>query len=429
MYNGVAIEDFGTPVVVLVNTGFVNDARSAASGKGMPGVRIVAEPVLCESNDAADIEAGIASVMEEIISALTGPLTADEKAPRKEVEQLSRLIFKGSYDEVNRFYYRRGWTDGLPIAPPTEAAVAEMLTATDLLPDHLVTKIIPRLGKATVAKIAVNAVMAGCLPTYLPVLIAAVQALMDNRARFDTFEVSTGSWAPFWAINGPIRNDINLNCSSGSLSPGNIANAAIGRAVGLIVKNIGGARKAIEDMGVIGNPGKYTLVIGENEEESPWEPWHVAHGFRKEENTVTTFFPNSFIQTIPHDTNAQGIADIMAAMAPTAMSCFILNPTHARVLARDGWTRQTLLEYVTKQARPPFVMPRPAPAAPPRPPLTPDDIMLIVGGGPGAFMALLRSAGGIGLQNTFVSRKIELPAAWDKLVGKYRNMVPLHVRY
>ena len=113
----------------------------------------------------------------------------------------------------------------------------------------MVAKVIPRLGKATVEKIAINAVMAGALPTHMPVLIAAVQALADQKTRFDTFEVSTGSWAPFFAINGPIRHDIHVNFSSGSLSPGNIANSAIGRAVGLIVKNIGGARKGCRGHG------------------------------------------------------------------------------------------------------------------------------------------------------------------------------------
>ena len=312
MYNVVAIEDFGTPAVVLVNRGFLNDAHSAASGKGLPGVRVIPEMVACEATVASNIESGVDAVMDQIMEGLTKPLTLEEKTPKKQVEQLSRTVFKGTLQEVNRFFYQRGWGDGLPIIPPTEEAVAEMLTGTDLAPDHLVTKIIPRMGKATVEKIAVNAVMAGALPTYMPVLIAAVQALMDPKARFDIFEVSTGSWAPFFAINGPIRNDININCSSGSLSPGNIANAAIGRAMALVVKNVGGARKAVEDMGVIGNPGKYSLVIGENEEESPWEPLHVDRGFNKDESTLTTFLPNTFTQTIPRETNARGIADMLA---------------------------------------------------------------------------------------------------------------------
>ena len=178
----------------------------------------------CESTVKADIEAGTAAAMPGIVESLTKPLTADEKSPKPKVVKTPRVVFKGNYEEVNRFYYKNGWTDGLPIVPPTEKAVAEMMTGTDLPPDHVVAKVIPRLGKATVEKIAINAVMAGALPTHMPVLIAAVQALADPENRFDTFEVSTGSWAPFFAINGPIRHDIHVNFSSGALSPGNIAN-------------------------------------------------------------------------------------------------------------------------------------------------------------------------------------------------------------
>jgi hypothetical protein len=423
VYNVVAVEDFGTPAVVLVNHGFVNDARSAASGKGLPGLRVVPESVACEANIAANIESGVAAVMDGIVLALTSPLTAEEKSPRKETEQLSRVVFKGALQEVNQFFYRRGWSDGLPIMPPTEEAVAEMLTGTDLPADYLVTKIIPRMGKATVEKIAINAVMAGALPTYLPLLITAVQALMDRKARFDIFEVSTGSWAPFWAINGPIRNEININCSSGSLSPGNIANAAIGRAVGLIVKNIGGARKAVEDMGVIGNPGKYALVIGEHEEESPWQPLHVDRGFSKEESTMTMFLPNSFTQTIPRDTSAQGIADMLVGFGGAALSCYILIPNWANVLAGEGWTKKKLIEYIASNAKPPFA-PSGQGAG-----VNPDDLMVVVAGGPGAFSAYLRSAGGSMMGSGFVTKRIELPRNWDRLVAKYRSLVPTYVRY
>jgi hypothetical protein len=229
---------------MLANYGFANDAESASRGKGMPRVRVVATKVPCESTVIGDIEAGIDEAWNDIISALTRPLSAEEKSPKVEViKEPTRIIFKGSLEEVNRFFYRRGWTDGFPIIPPTEEAVAEMLTGTDLPADHLLGKLQSRLGKATVEKIAINAVMAGALPTYLPVLIAATINLLESEPGFNgytTYGFSTGSWAPFWIINGPIRNQLNINNSSGAFSPGNIANATIGRAMGLIIKNIGG---------------------------------------------------------------------------------------------------------------------------------------------------------------------------------------------
>jgi hypothetical protein len=428
VYNGIALEDFGKPVVLLVNKGFVTDGRSAASSRGVPGIRILGTSVPCETNVKSEIESGVAAAMENIIAALTGPLTADEKSPKQQLTKLPRIACTGSYEEVNRYFYGKGWTDGLPIAPPTEKAVAEMMTGTDLPAGHIVAKLIPRLGKATIEKIAINAVMAGALPTHMPVLIAAVQAMMDPGSRFDTFEVSTGSWAPFLVINGPIRNDIHINCSSGALSPGDIANAAIGRAIGLIVKNIGGARKGVEDMGVFGNPGKYSLVLGEYEEESPWEPLHVERGFKKDDNTVTMFLPNTYIQTIPRDTNAKGFVETYASLNPGSMSCLLVVPSHAKVLSSEGWTKKKIKEYILENSVSPFPPAQggqgtPIPPAKPNP----DELMIVVAGGPGAWIGLLRSAGG--WENNFVTRKIDLPRNWDKLVAKYKNVVPTYAGY
>jgi hypothetical protein len=430
---------------VLANHGFVTDAISAVSGKGIPKIRIIGESVPCECTIEKDIEAGVNAVIDDIIGALTRPLTDEEKSPTPMKEEKSTgVIFKGDLEEINRFYYQRGWTDGLPIIPPTEEAVAEMMTGTDLSPDHVVAKIVPRMGKATVRKIAVNAVMAGALPTYMPILIAATEALADYKARFDMYEVSTGSWAPFWMVNGPVRNDVMVNCSTGSLSPGDIANAAIGRTMGLIVKNIGGARKAIEDMGVIGNPGKYTMVIGEHEEESPWEPFHVERGYKKEDSTVAVYFPNNFYQTIPMQTNAKGIADTLVNMLHGGgMVAYVLIPSHAKILAEEGWTKRKLKEYIAEHALTNRVI-----GAPARPPgqditaqiseprrLIPDlaNLVIFVAGGPGAFMAVLTAVGGVGNMSTFetdfVLKKIDLPDNWSNLVAKYKKVVPTHLRY
>jgi hypothetical protein len=392
----------------------------------MPGIRVVAEPIACESTVTADIEAGVAGAMKDIVEGLTKPLTPEEQSPKPKTVNPPRIAFKGTLEEVNRYFYGKGWTDGLPIIPPTEAAVAEMMTGTDLPPNHMVAKVIPRLGKATVEKIAINAVMAGALPTHLPFLIAAVQAVSDPKSRFDTFEVSTGSWAPFFAVNGPFRKDVNVNCSSGALSPGNIANSAMGRAVGLIVKNIGGARKGVEDMGVLGNPAKWSLVVGEYEEESPWEPLSVERGFKKEDSTLTLFLPNTYIQTIPSETNAKGILDILARMGPGGMSCLMVIPSHAKILSSEGYTKQKVKEYIAEHAVPPFGSIIGGESAA-RPKMDIDNLMILVAGGPGAWMGLHRSVGGF--ENALVTKKIELPKNWDKLVAKYKNIVPDYEKY
>jgi len=423
VYNVIAIEDFGTPVVALANRGFINDARSAASSKGIPGIRVIPENVACEATVAADIEKGVGEVMDQIVAALTTPLTSEEKSPaQKQAKNPDRIIYKGDFQEVNRYFYRNGWTDGLPITPPTKEAVAEMLTGTDLPPDHIVAKIIPRMGKATVEKIAINAVMAGALPTHMPVIIAAVQAVMEPKARYDTFQVSTGSWAPFLILNGPVRNDIQVNTSSGALSPGNIANAAIGRTLQFISKNIGAARPGIEDMGVIGNPAKYSLVLGEFEEASSWEPLSIDRGFNKEDSTLTVFFPNSYTQTIPAQTSAQGIADRWADLVTGGISCLVVIPDHAYILSSEGWTKEKLKKYIVKKAH----------EKNPKSTLREEDFIIVVAGGPGVWLGIFTSAGGAAMgnfHNDFVTTKIEFPHNWDKLVAKYKDVVPDYVRY
>ncbi len=438
MYDATLAEELNKPTVVLANRDFFVDAKSAASGKGMP-IRIVAESVPPECTVMEQIEAGVKSAMDDIVASLREPLTLEEKSPKpKKLEKQQRIIFKGTLKEVNRFFYKRGWTDGFPIVPPTEEEVAEMLTGTDMPPEHVVAKIIPRMGKATVEKIAINAVMAGALPTYMPVLIAGIQALLEPRIAFGTTEVSTASWVPFWIINGPIRHDLHVNYDSGTLSPGDIANATIGRAMGLIIKNIGGARKGIEDMGIYGNPGKYTMVSGENEEHSPWEPLHVEHGFKKEDSCITLSFPIDICQAPTFGSDAKSIMRSILSYAKGWQLTIMMNIQHAKALAEDGWTKREIAEYIFDYARTPAIntqeywgqwMPvrRRQPLNPDYPVAmfrSPDLIRVLVAGGAGALVTKL-IIGGTG----WVTKKIQLPSNWNQLVAKYKDMVPTYVRY
>jgi hypothetical protein len=449
VYFTIHIEEHGKPAVVMVNRGFAADARSAASGKGMPGLRILPEDVPSECTEMSKIEAGVSRAMDDIVASLTRPLTNEEKSPKSKAKALPRIVFQGNLGEVNRFIYKRGWGDGLPIVPPTEEAVKEILTGTDLPADHVVGKLIPRLGKATVEKIAINAVMAGALPTHMPVLITAIEALLDPRANFGGFGVSTGSWSPFWIINGPIRNDLRVECGAGALSPGNIANAAIGRAVGLIIKNIGGVRRGIEDMGVLGNPCKYSMVIAENEEESPWEPLHVEQGLHKEDSAVTVFFPNSYVQAEPLGTDAKGIMEgLIYNFSPGrgGLTTIIMPPQHAKVLADKGWTKKEIAANISDYARAPARLNHfyrlitvgsgwpgehqvpPDPNEQMRIILDPDWIRIIVAGGPGNLNG--RAIGApTRLGRTFVTKTVKLPANWDTLVKRYGDLTPSYLQY
>ncbi|MBI2857500.1 MAG: hypothetical protein HYX90_00360 [Chloroflexi bacterium] len=444
MYDVITAEEVGTPAVALVNKGFAADAASAASSKGMP-VRIVTEDVPSECSIDERVRSGVVAVMDDIVSTLTKPLTAEEEHPKSKEARWSRIVFKGSLEEVNRFFYKRGFGDGLPLIPPTEEAVKEMLTGTDLPADHVVAKIIPRLGKATVEKIAINAVMAGALPTYMPLLIAAVHILGDDprRCEFHLRGVSTGAWAPFWVINGPVRNDIHVNSGTGALSPGNIANAVIGRAMGLIVKNVGGIRAGIEDMGTLGNPGKYSMVTGEDEEGSPWEPLHIEQGFNKGDSTISLIFPNCYSQVWPYGTDDKGIlSGVIYNLIPgrAGLFCLMLPSYHAKTLADKGWTKDKVAAYIADYGsvpayRHPDYYGRTPVCTTQGPPANPMDqmplfrkewIRCVVAGGPGDFMGLIA---GICRDSEWVTKKAELPANWEKLVKKYQDVVPTYMNY
>jgi hypothetical protein len=445
VYDAIYIEGKGKPTATYVFKHFANDAMSAASSKGMPVVRFVPETIVSECTVAMTIDDAIRAVFDDVVAALTKPLTAEEKAPqRREPATPPRLVFKGSLEEVNRFFYQRGWTDGLPVIPPTEDAVAEMLTGTDLPTDHLAAKLEPRLGKATVERIAVNAVMAGCLPTYMPLLIAGVQALAANPV-CGMMAVSTGSFAPFWLVNGPVAKDVNVRSTYGATSPGDIANAAIGRAMGLITKNIRGIRKQIEDMGVLGNPGKYSWVAAEDEENSPWEPFHVSRGFNKEDSTLSLMFFQQFQQMMPFGTDDKGIlASVLGGLIPLRQGSFalLLTPTNAAALAGAGWSKQAVKDYIVEKADvregyfthlglPEGVVFDPGtvtgPDAGPKifhpGPRNPDPVQVFVFGGFGSWMGFLQGG------PSPIVKKIDLPGNWAQLVKKYKNVVPTYVRY
>ena len=445
MYDAIYIEGKGKPTATYVFEHFVNDAMSAASSEGMPVVRIVPEAIVSECTVVETIDAAVKAVFDNIIDALTRPLATDEKSPkRREPEKPPRLVFKGSLAEVNRFFYQRGWTDGLPVIPPTEEAVAEMLTGTDLPADTLIEKLEPRLGKATVERIAINAVMAGCLPTYIPLLIAGAHALAANPV-CGMMAASTGSFSPFWLVNGPVAKDVNIRSTYGATNPGDIANASFGRAMGLITKNIRGIRKQIEDMGVLGNPGKYSWVAAENEENSPWEPLHVDRGFKKEDSALTLMFPQSFQQMMPFGTDDKGLlATVVGSVVPARMGSFavLLTPTNAGSLSKSGWTKQAVKDYIVKNAIvPDDYYPRlgmkasvpfdrgnvTGPGFGPQifrsSPRDPDPVQVFVFGGFGSWVGLIQGG------PPPVTRKVDLPKNWAQLVKKYKNVVPTYVRY
>ena len=362
-YNTTLVEILGKPVVMTVNNEFINIAKSAASLRGVPGLRYVEINIPDLSNEPSlevfikeVIPQRVSAVLDDIIAAITTPLTSSEKFPKNTAENLPRIVQKGNLEEINEFFYKRGWAYGMPIMPPTEDAVKEMLKGTDLPPDYVVAKIPPMLGKATVEKIAVNAVMAGCLPTYMPVLISAVQAIVDPRMWLEAYTCSVASWAPLLIINGPIRHDLHVNSSVTLLSPYYKANAAVAHALGLIIMNIAGIRAGIEDMGLVGHEGRFGICIAENEEESPWEPLHEFYGLNKEDSAVTVFWPNTrSLGMFGKDVGGilKGICDSVPAFGFNPGCAFIICPETAKFLHSNGYSRKDVTSYIVEYARRP----------------------------------------------------------------------------
>ena len=454
-YNTAFIEKMGKPVVMLVNKDLATIARTGASVRGVPRLRFVHTTIpdfsaffSFEGVVEGMIRLGVAAVIDDIVAALTKPLTKEEESPAREVRETSRIVFKGSLEEVNRFFYQRGWAFGMPVVPPTEEAVREMLAGTDLPADHIVARIPPMLGKATVEKIAINAVMAGCLPTYMPVLIAAVQALGDRpKIWLEGYTCSVASWAPILCVNGPVRNDLHINRRGNLMSPYYRANAGIGHALGLIIMNIGGTRPGMEDLSFVGNEGRYGMCIAENEEESPWEPLHVGYGFHKEDSTVTLFWSNGR-QYLGSGGNAANIlrrlCDNINVFAWDPGCLLIMLPSTAKVLADAGLTQKDVVSYLVEYARLPaadvnvrwfreshhepkeFLLPL-DPTRSMRKFYSSQHTAIVVAGLSYSWGTVSYSGGGT--HGTIVTKKIELPANWDKLVARYKDIVPTYAPY
>jgi hypothetical protein len=249
--------------------------------------------------------------------------------------------------------------------PPTAARVAAAVAASGRARDELVAEVPPNFGRATVEKIAVNAVMAGCRPEYLPVVLAAVEAMCDERFCLLGVSGTTDAVAPLVIVNGPIRDALDINSGAGVFGPGWRANATIGRAVRLCWVNIGGARPGVISMSTFGGPGRYTYCIGENEEANPWEPLHVEHGFDRGDSTVAALAAEA--PQIVADTRSRNAPDLLATIARSVEvvahhkatglgdTAIVFSPEHVATLAADGWSkarvRQVLWERLHKPVR------------------------------------------------------------------------------
>lgn len=262
----------------------------------MPNLRIIAVPAELYYRERVSKEraAPVAEKMfEEMYAALTEPLTEAEKQPKPKKIGAGTLKYKGdtmeaALDEFNSQFLENQWGDGLPLVAPTPERVKKMLSGTSRKPTEELGTMSPRNGSVTVEKIAINAVMAGAKPEYLPVIIAAVEGMVDPEFDELHFSTSTGSFSMVIAVSGPIAAELGMNSGLGMFSFGNQANSAIGRAVRLSLTNFGHTWPAQNDMALIGRPSAHAfLTFAENQDLSPWPSYHEALGYRAEDSTVS----------------------------------------------------------------------------------------------------------------------------------------------
>jgi len=270
----------------------------------------------------------------------------------------SRRIEIGGGEDVIEAMYDRGWSDGLPLVAPTETRVLRMLEGTERSPDELLGDCPPNMHSLTIEKVAVNAVLAGCKPEYMPVVLAAVEAVMDEEFGLHGVVATTMYVSPVLLVNGAVRKRIGMNAGVNALGQGNRANATIGRAVNLIIRNVGGGKPDGVDRANLGNPGKYTYCFAEDEEGSSWTPLCADFGFAEGMSTVTAFTGYGLQGLVDQKArDPESLCNSFAAglrvaanpnIAPAGDAMLVVCPEHERVFRNAGWNKKRLSDHLYK---------------------------------------------------------------------------------
>lgn len=279
----------------------------------------------------------------------------------------SRVEVSGSIAQVNDHFYQQGWTDGLPIIPPTEDLVLEMMEAGPLSAKGVLGVLPPLNGTVTVEKAAINAVMAGCIPDYFPVVLAAIKAILQPQFNAGSITTTTGGAAPVVIVSGSIATTLRIHGGTAVFGSGHRANATIGRALRLTMRNLGGATSEAMEKSTQAWPGKYTMCFAENAEANPWEPLHVDLGFPENVSTVTVAAcrgVHTFVEATQE--TGQGVLETMVSsmtaggvsgyvfQATGASPVVVLGPEHAQEIAAAGYSRRDVKEYIYQNARQPM---------------------------------------------------------------------------
>ncbi|MGC2331531.1 MAG: UGSC family (seleno)protein [Candidatus Acidiferrales bacterium] len=364
------------PGVYFITSEFLGDAESAAKDRGMPGIRVLplpADQYYRARASKEELQPLASACFDSLIDALTRPLTPEEAKPSPiQIEREDRNIqvtgkdFLDAFEKTNELFLANRWIDGLPAVPPTPELVKGMLAGTTRSPKDVVGQAAPKNGTATVEKIAVNAVMAGAKPEYFPVILAAMEGFTDRHYDLTHVQASTGSFTPVVVVDGPIAQELGFNSGIGMLGHGWRANSTVGRALRLSLLNIGQTWPQVNDMALTGRLESYTFfTFAEDTARSPWEPYHVSLGYKPEDSTVTVATsgnPQIFGGGAVAPWTGQGVIDQIVLRARNAgvvwphsqTYILVLHPDCAADLAKKGYTRKSLQEYLYEQTRVPY---------------------------------------------------------------------------
>jgi len=358
---GAAAEKAGIPAVSIVGSEFVTLAMTAVQGQGLPALATVVIPQGVMSGAIPDIRPASEAAVKDIVSGLTAWKPPEGVSLQKKTFVFEGANYDGAVDNMNAYFLSQKWSDGMPLIPATKERVDWMLTGTALPRDKVITKELePRKGQVTVENVAVNAVMAGARPEYLPVILAAAELVSNGSWKLNT---STGNHAAATIINGPIAKELNINSGPGCMGPGWKANATIGRAIRLYLINGGGGFSGPGGKPTTqATPGAYGWVFAENEEENPWQPLNMELGYKKDTNTISIAVARGS-QNISAFAPAANVAYAIAfavrgqvekSIAYAFPQLVVLSPAHATTLANAGWSKKDIQNFVFEKARIPL---------------------------------------------------------------------------
>jgi hypothetical protein len=407
--------------LTVCSSAFETLGRAQAKAMGHADLAIGVVPHPFGLRDRAGIRE-LAETFVDDIARLACSTPADEQSALAAPAPAPRAPLVDVADNLETFNALcrdRRWGDGLPLIPPTPERVQRMLMQTRRAPDEVVGLLAPGFGAASVERIAINGVLAGCEPHYMPVLIAAAKAISNPRFNLQGIQATTNPVAVWLIVNGPIAKTLGINGSYNCLGQGTWANATLGRAIRLMLQNIGGALPGAMDRATHGQPAKYTFCCAENEVATPWEPVHVERGFRRDQSTVTVV---GISGTVNMNTHAKDAADLLRIVGDTLAQpasndywvggepWIVFPPEHAHILERDGLTKAEVKRRIWEHAKmaagrmaakdlartanarraelgeigPETLLP---------PSTAPDDIGILVAGGPGTHAVCIPSYG------------------------------------